>query len=103
MVIEAQAMCRPVVASNLGGPAEMVLPGETGFLAPPGDPEALAAAIERVLALSEEERRALGERARAAVERHYTTAAMQAATLTVYREVLEEVDLRANRVAAALA
>jgi glycosyltransferase involved in cell wall biosynthesis len=103
VVIEAQAMRRPVIASDLGGPAETVAPGETGFLVPPGDGSALAAAIERVLRLSEEERRCLGERARAAVALSYTTAAMQAATLAVYREVLDGADLRANRVAAALA
>jgi glycosyltransferase involved in cell wall biosynthesis len=88
VVIEAQAMRRPVIASDLGGPAETVASGKTGFLVPPGDAVALAATIDRVLALGEEEQRALGERARAAVEGGYTTAAMQAATLAVYRELL---------------
>lgn len=103
VVIEAQAMRRPVIASDLGGPVETVAPGETGFLVAPGDAAALALMIDRILSLSEDERRALGDRARAAVERDYTIAAMQAATLAVYREVLEGADLRANRVATALA
>lgn len=103
VVIEAQAMRRPVIASDLGGPVETVAPGDTGFLVPPGDAAALAVMIDRVLSLGEDERRALGDRARAAVERDYTIAAMQAATLAVYREVLEGADLRANRVATALA
>jgi glycosyltransferase involved in cell wall biosynthesis len=55
---------------------------------PPGDPGALAAAIEAALALPVAERNALGERARAAVLRGYTVGAMQAATLAVYREVM---------------
>jgi glycosyltransferase involved in cell wall biosynthesis len=88
VVIEAQAMGRPVIAADLGGPAETVEDGLTGWRVPPGDPLALAAAIDRVLALSEETRRATGARARAAVLAHCTTAAMQAATLAVYREVL---------------
>jgi len=88
VVIEAQAMGRPVIAADLGGPVETVRDGETGWRVPPGDPAALATAIEHVLALPEVERQALGERARGAVQRGYTVRAMQEATLDVYEEVL---------------
>jgi glycosyltransferase involved in cell wall biosynthesis len=87
VVIEAQAMGRPVIASDLGGPIETVEHGITGWRVPPGDAGALAGAIEAALALSEEARTALGRRAREAVLRRCTVAAMQAATLEVYREV----------------
>jgi glycosyltransferase involved in cell wall biosynthesis len=87
-VIEAQAMARPVIASDLGGPRETVEDGVTGWRVPPGDPAALAAALARILAMPEAEREAAGARARAAVLRDYTTAAMQAATIGVYRELL---------------
>lgn len=49
-VIEASAMGRPVIASDLGGPRELVLPGETGLLVRPGDASALAAAMRELLA-----------------------------------------------------
>lgn len=88
VVIEAQAMGRPVVAADLGGPVETVEHGVTGWRIPPGDPGALAAAIDRALALPPEERRALGQRARAAVLRGATVRAMQDATLDVYEAVL---------------
>ncbi len=88
VVIEAQAMGRPVVAADLGGPVETVRHGETGWRVPPGDPAALAAAIDQMLALPQEERQALGQRARAAVQRSYTVRAMQEATLDVYEELL---------------
>ena len=88
VVIEAQAMGRPVIASDLGGPVETVVDGETGWLVPPGDPAVLAAAVDRALALPEIVCREMGSRARAGVLGGYTTAAMQAATLDVYREVL---------------
>ena len=88
VVIEAQAMGRPVIASDLGGPTETVEHGVTGWRVPPGDAEALAAAIEHALALPAVERIAMGTRARAAVLRGYTVAAMQAATLAVYDELL---------------
>ncbi|QYU68259.1 glycosyltransferase [Leptolyngbya sp. 15MV] len=87
-VIEAQAMARPVVAADLGGPRETVEHGVTGWLVPPGDPAALADALARVLAMPAPERDAIGETARAAVLRHFTTAAMQRATVQLYRELL---------------
>lgn len=86
-VIEAQAMARPVIASDVGGPRETVEHGVTGWRVPPGDAAALAAAIARVLALPPAALAAHGERARAAVLAHHTTRAMQDATLDVYREL----------------
>lgn len=86
-VIEAQAMARPVVATDHGGAAETVEHGATGWRVPPGDPAALAAALDHALSLPPKERHALGARARANVRARYTVAAMQAATLDVYREL----------------
>jgi glycosyltransferase involved in cell wall biosynthesis len=85
VVIEAQAMARPVIASDLGGPVETVRQGETGWRVRPDDPDALAAALNTVLTMPDGERAALGERARASVP---TVRAMQEATLGVYREIL---------------
>ena len=85
VVIEAQAMARPVIAADLGGPVETVEHGVTGLRVPPGDPAALALAIERMFALTEDERRDLGARARASVP---TVRGMQEATLDVYEAVL---------------
>ncbi len=87
-VIEAQAMGRPVVAFDHGGAAETVQHGRTGFLVPPGGVAGLAAAIAGALDLPPSEREALGWQARDGVLGGFTTAAMQAATLAVYREVL---------------
>ena len=88
VVIEAQAMGRPVVAFAHGGAAETVLDGESGFLVPPGDAAGLAAAIGAALDMEAEARASLGWRARNAVLAGFTTAAMQQATLAVYAEVL---------------
>jgi len=88
-VIEGQAMGRPVIATDHGGAAETVEHGVTGWRVPPGDPAALATALDAALALGAEARQALGRRARAAVLANYTTKAMQEATIAVYRELLD--------------
>ena len=49
VIVEAMAMGRPVVASNAGGPTEIIDDGQTGFLVPPHDDEALATRIVELL------------------------------------------------------
>ena len=88
VVVEAQAMGRPVVVAAHGAAMETVADGQTGLLVPPGDPDALAAAIGTLLRLTLDEAMALGATARAHVLAHYTTEAMQQATLAVYDEIL---------------
>ncbi len=49
VAIEAMANGRPPIASSIGGLTEVVVHGETGWLVPPGDPQALAARLEHIL------------------------------------------------------
>jgi glycogen(starch) synthase len=49
VLVEGLRAGRPIVASAVGGIPEVVRPGETGLLVPPGEPAALAAAVDRVL------------------------------------------------------
>ncbi len=58
--VEAMAAGLPVVASRVGGVPDVVQDGQTGLLVPPGDPEALAAALDRLLQ-DEALRMAMGE------------------------------------------
>ncbi|MFT8664293.1 glycosyltransferase family 4 protein [Acetobacter orientalis] len=88
VVVEAQAMCRPVIVSAHGAALETVQHGLTGLSIPPADPTALADALLAVLQAPPHGRHAMGEAARADVLTHYTTQAMQQATLAVYDELL---------------
>jgi len=60
VVMEALAACRPVIASAAGGPVEIIEPGVSGILVPPGDIKALEEALADLIA-SPDERRRLGE------------------------------------------
>lgn len=81
--LEAMAIGVPVVASELGGLAE-ILAGGCGVLVPPGDAAALAAALREVLALGPAARRALVERARHRVRERHGVEGWIDATLRTY-------------------
>lgn len=88
VAVEGQAMGRPVIATAHGATDETVLPGRTGWLTAPGDPQALAQALDRFLALSAEERGLMAQDAMDFVRAKFSKEAMCARTLDVYREVL---------------
>lgn len=88
IVGEAQAMGRPVVASDHGGAREQIIADRTGFLFPSGDPAALAAALHRALTLAPDARARLHDGAIARVRSEFTKDLMCARTLGIYREVL---------------
>jgi len=90
VVIEAQALGRPVIATDHGGAKETVIENETGWLVPPGDPGALAVAIERAIGLSEKRRAILADKAIMNVRAQFSTDAMCRKTLDVYDEVLSQ-------------
>lgn len=88
-VAEAGAMARVVLASALGGPAETIVHGQTGFLVSPGDAPAWSAALDRALAMSPAERAAMGAAARERIEAHFSTQRMCEATFALYRRLSE--------------
>lgn len=87
--VEPQVMGRPVLASNLGGMVETVLPGETGWLIKPGDAEAWTAGLRRAIEAGPARLAAMGLIAANRARRLYSVEAMCAATLKAYERVLE--------------
>jgi glycosyltransferase involved in cell wall biosynthesis len=88
-LLEAASCARPVVASDMPGCREVVVPGETGLLVPPGDVAALAAAVAR-LAADPDLRRRMGEAGRARAVAEFTEDAVAAQTLALLRAALGE-------------
>ena len=86
VAIEAMAMEKPVIATAHGGSLETILDGETGWLVPPLNPEALAGAIAEAIA-SPEKCKTLGKNGRSHVLTHFTAKRMCEKTVKLYYEL----------------
>ncbi|HWI25966.1 MAG TPA: glycosyltransferase family 4 protein [Stellaceae bacterium] len=88
-LLEAAAMARPLIASDVPGCREVARDGLNALLVPPDEPEALARALER-LASDAELRLRFGAASRALVESDLAAEAVGAATVALYRQLIEE-------------
>jgi glycosyltransferase involved in cell wall biosynthesis len=86
-IIEAAAMGVPSVASDLGGPRELIVPGQTGLLVPPGEPEQLAEAVAAVVS-DPTYARSLGEAAYQRATALYDAKVNALQTIALYDEIL---------------
>jgi glycosyltransferase involved in cell wall biosynthesis len=87
VLIEALAYGKPVVASDIGGIPDVVRHGETGLLVPPGDGDALAAAL-RSLADYPARARAFGEAGRLDVADRFSWDRIASRLATLYHDVV---------------
>lgn len=85
VALEAMAHGKPVVATAVGGTPEVVVDGVTGLLVPPGDADALRAALADLLADPERARR-LGVAGRDRVRTSFSASATDARILRIYEE-----------------
>jgi glycosyltransferase involved in cell wall biosynthesis len=89
--IEAMALGRPVVHSDVGGAAELIQPGRQGFLFPVGDHALL---VDRLALLADADaRRRMGARARETVEARFAERAM----LDRYESLLQEIEIARSK------
>lgn len=84
--LEAMALGKPVVAARLGGLADVVVDGETGFLVPPGDKAALARQT-RLLLDDSALRQRLGEAGRQRAREHFSAAELVRRYSLLYEEL----------------
>jgi glycosyltransferase involved in cell wall biosynthesis len=87
-VLEAMALGRCVVASDVGGLRDAIEPGYSGALTPPGDAAALAHELGLLLA-NKAARACFGAAAQRTIARDFTVAEMVRRTEAVYRELIE--------------
>lgn len=86
-LLEAMAVSRPVVVTNVGGNSEVVIEGETGILIPPKDSEKMAQAIIKILQNPNLAKK-MGEAGRKRVEDKFTLDRMVNRYESIYEEYL---------------
>lgn len=86
-IMEYMVMAKPVVATDCSGSSELVREGETGFLVPRQDPEALANSIAYLLDNPDEARR-MGQAGRKHIEEHFSLKTMVDKTVDIYRHAI---------------
>lgn len=86
VLLEAMALSKPIIAVNAGGPAEIVVSGETGLLTQTPKPEHLAEALKKLIA-DKSERKRLGEAGYQRFLQLFTADAMAAKTMEVYQSI----------------
>jgi glycosyltransferase involved in cell wall biosynthesis len=89
-LLEAAASARAIVATDVPGCREIVRPGENGWLVPPRNATALAAALKEAIARPDLRAR-YGAAGRRLVEREFSLASVIEQTLAVYRELMRPV------------
>lgn len=87
-VLEAYALGTPVIGARIGGIPEMILEGETGFMAAPGDAQDLARVMAAMAAVPQEKRREMGKRARAWISVEFSSAAYLRRTAELYSNLI---------------
>ena len=88
--IEAMAMGRPFIGTNLGGYLETVVQDKTGWLVDIGDVDAYAEAIDKAISMTKKEREVFAENAMQHVKNNFTNDIMCEKTLDVYAEVMQK-------------
>ncbi|WP_296039654.1 glycosyltransferase family 4 protein [uncultured Agrobacterium sp.] len=86
-LLEAYALGRPVIGTDIGGIPELIQPDHTGLIARSGDPDDLARVLAQMDALSAAERKQMGAHGRAWVEQDFSRQAFFDRTLDLYREL----------------
>jgi glycosyltransferase involved in cell wall biosynthesis len=95
IVVEAQAMGKPVIATAHGGSLETVVDGKTGWLVPPQDEDALSNALVRAIQ-NNHRCQEMGREGRKWVLNHFTVRRMCEKTLAVYEKLLNPAESGMN-------
>ena len=88
VAVEAQAMSKPIIASDLGGSKETILKGKSGFLYKHDDPRHLAKILNTVIELDQDTLKSIGNEGRKNITKKFDVEAMCDSTLREYKKLL---------------
>ena len=89
VAVEAQAMGKPIIASNLGGSKETVLNKKSGLLYRHDDPRDLAKSLNTVIQLSQDELKSMGNEGRKNITKKFDVETMCDTNLNEYKKLLK--------------
>ena len=89
VAVEAQAMSKPIIASNLGGSKETILNKKSGFLYRFDDPRELAKSLNTVIQLTQEELKSMGNEGRKNITKKFDVETMCYTNLNEYKKLLK--------------
>ena len=89
VAVEAQAMSKPIIASNIGGSKETILNKKTGFLYKFDDPRELAKSLNTVIQLTQEELISMGNEGRKNITKKFDVETMCDTNLNEYKKLLK--------------
>jgi glycosyltransferase involved in cell wall biosynthesis len=88
VAVEAQAMQKPIIASNIGGSKETIINDKTGFLFESGNPTSLSSKIIEVLKLDETTLKSMGIEGRKNIIKKFNVEKMCFSTYSEYKKLL---------------
>ena len=88
VAVEAQAMSKPIIASDLGGSKETILKGKSGFLYKHDDPRDLAKILNTVIELDQDTLNSIGNEGRKNIIQKFDVESMCDSTLREYKKLL---------------
>jgi len=89
VAVEAQAMGKPILASNIGGSKETILKGKSGFLYKHDDPRELAKTLNTVMELDQDALNSIGNEGRKNIVKKFDVEGMCDSTLREYKKLLK--------------
>ena len=89
VAVEAQAMEKTIIASDLGGSKETILKGKSGFLYKHDDPRALAKTLNNVIGLDQDTLNSIGNEGRKNITKKFDVELMCDSTLREYKKLLK--------------
>ena len=87
--VEAQSMCKPIVATKLGGSKETIINEKTGILIEPGNPNVMADTMYKIMTMDEKMLESMGLEGRKNVLKKFDVEKMCNSTFTEYKKLIQ--------------